>query len=129
MVWGGISLDDRTNLQVIDRGSLIAVRYRDEVILSQLRDLSQVLWGQISILIHDNARAHNQSRHSVPGSGRHRWRAILYIKPCTSKKGSFNISNIGVRLWNNLNENIRTSSSVNLFKKKIKNMFINTYSN
>ncbi len=52
----------------------------------------------------------------------------FYIKPCSSKKRSFNISDIGVRLWNNLNENIRTSRSVNLFEKKVKNMFINSYS-
>ncbi len=27
MVWGGISLDGRTNLQVIDKGALTAVSY------------------------------------------------------------------------------------------------------
>ncbi len=52
----------------------------------------------------------------------------FYIKPCGSRKGSFNISNIGVRLWNNLNKNIRTSRNVNQFKKKVKKMFINSYS-
>ncbi len=31
MVWGGISLDGRTDLQVIDRDALTTVRYRDEV--------------------------------------------------------------------------------------------------
>ncbi len=51
----------------------------------------------------------------------------VYIKPWYSKKRSFNISNIGVRLWNNLNENIRTSRSVNIFKNKINNMFIDSY--
>ncbi len=51
----------------------------------------------------------------------------FYIKLCSSKIRYFNISNIGVTLWNNLNENIRTSSA-NLFKKKVKNMFINSYS-
>ncbi len=42
----------------------------------------------------------------------------FYIKPCSSKMSCLNVSNIGVRLWNNLNENIRTSRSFNIFKKK-----------
>ena len=32
MVWGGICLDGRTDLVVIDRGALTAVQYRDEVL-------------------------------------------------------------------------------------------------
>ncbi|KAL0147127.1 hypothetical protein M9458_057651 [Cirrhinus mrigala] len=32
MVWGGISLEDRTALHVLARGSLTAIRYRDEIL-------------------------------------------------------------------------------------------------
>ncbi len=32
MVWGGICLDGRTDLVVVDGGALTAVRYRDAVL-------------------------------------------------------------------------------------------------
>lgn len=32
MVWGGISLEDRTDLHVIAKGTLTAVRYQDEIL-------------------------------------------------------------------------------------------------
>uniref|UniRef100_A0A8C7CVI6 Ig-like domain-containing protein n=1 Tax=Oncorhynchus kisutch TaxID=8019 RepID=A0A8C7CVI6_ONCKI len=35
MVWGGISLGDRTALHVLARGSLTAIRYRDEITWSE----------------------------------------------------------------------------------------------
>ncbi len=48
-------MDSRTDLQVLDRGSLTAVRYRDKS-SSQLCDLSHV--GPDFILMQDNGRAH-----------------------------------------------------------------------
>jgi hypothetical protein len=33
MVWGGITFEDRTNLVVLNRGSMTAVTYRDDIIV------------------------------------------------------------------------------------------------
>ncbi len=66
MVWGGISLDGRPD--VIGRGALTAVRYRDEVLQPIVRPFAGA--GPDFILMQDNA--HSQSRHRVPGSGRNR---------------------------------------------------------
>lgn len=57
MVWGGICLDGRTDLLVIDRGALTAVRYRDEVLHPVVRPFAGAL-GPDFVLMQDNARPH-----------------------------------------------------------------------
>ncbi len=57
MVWGGISLDGCTELQVIDRGTLTTVRNRDEV-LQQIVTSFAAAVGSDFILMQDNARSH-----------------------------------------------------------------------
>ncbi len=57
MVWGGICLDGRTDLGVIDGGALTAVRYRDEVFEPVVWPFAGAL-GQDFVLMHDNARPH-----------------------------------------------------------------------
>jgi hypothetical protein len=37
MVWGGISWDGRTDLIVLDKGTLTVQRYRDEILNTQVR--------------------------------------------------------------------------------------------
>ncbi len=54
---GGICLDGRTDLVVIDGGTLTAVRYRDEVVEPVVRPFAGAL-GQDFVLMHDNARSH-----------------------------------------------------------------------
>nr|CAH7732004.1 unnamed protein product [Callosobruchus chinensis] len=57
MVWAGISLEKRTELSIIPRGSLTAIRYTDEIV----HDFVFSCLGFIEnnfILMHDNARAH-----------------------------------------------------------------------
>uniref|UniRef100_A0A8C7P566 Transposase Tc1-like domain-containing protein n=1 Tax=Oncorhynchus mykiss TaxID=8022 RepID=A0A8C7P566_ONCMY len=57
MVWGGISLRGRTALHVLARGSLTAIRYRDEI----LRPLVRPYVGAVGpgfLLMQDNARPH-----------------------------------------------------------------------
>ncbi len=55
MVWGGICLDGRTDLLVIDGGALTAVRYWDEVLEPVVRPFAGAL-DQDFALMHDNAR-------------------------------------------------------------------------
>ncbi|CAJ0968134.1 unnamed protein product, partial [Ranitomeya imitator] len=57
MVWGGISLEGRTAPHVLNRGSLTAIRYRDEI----PRPLVRQYAGAVSpgfLLMQDNARPH-----------------------------------------------------------------------
>ncbi|GFX74131.1 transposable element Tcb1 transposase [Trichonephila clavipes] len=55
MVWVGISLEYRTNLHIFKRGSVTAVRYRDEALGPILR-LYVAAVGPIFVLMDDNAR-------------------------------------------------------------------------
>ena len=57
MAWGGICLDGRTDLVVIDGGALTAVRHRDEVLEPVVRPFARAL-GQDFVLMPDNARPH-----------------------------------------------------------------------
>lgn len=57
MVWGGISLEGRTGLYVLNRGSLTAVRYRDEILRPIVRPYAGAV-GPGFLLMHDNARPH-----------------------------------------------------------------------
>uniref|UniRef100_A0A8K9X002 Tc1-like transposase DDE domain-containing protein n=1 Tax=Oncorhynchus mykiss TaxID=8022 RepID=A0A8K9X002_ONCMY len=57
MVWGGISLGGRTALHVFARGSLTAIRYRDEILRPLVRPYAGAV-GPGFLLIQDNARPH-----------------------------------------------------------------------
>ena len=57
MVWGGISWDGRTDLVVLNQGTLTAQRYRDEILDTQVRLYAGAVGDQF-ILMDDNARPH-----------------------------------------------------------------------
>lgn len=57
MVWGGISLEGRTALHVLARGSLTATGYRDEILRPIVRPYAGAV-GPGFLLMHDNARPH-----------------------------------------------------------------------
>ncbi|KAL0163405.1 hypothetical protein M9458_042801, partial [Cirrhinus mrigala] len=57
MVWGGISLEGRTALHVLTRGSLTAIRYRDEILRPLVRPYAGAV-GPGFLLMQDNARPH-----------------------------------------------------------------------
>ncbi|GFV51624.1 transposable element Tcb1 transposase [Trichonephila clavipes] len=57
MVWTGISLGCRTNLQIFKRGSVTSVQYRDEVLEPIVR-LYAAAVGPTFVLMNDNARLH-----------------------------------------------------------------------
>ncbi len=57
MVWGIISLDGCTDLQVIDRGGLTAVGYREEVLQPVAKPFADSAGSDV-ILVQDNASAH-----------------------------------------------------------------------
>ncbi|KAL0201568.1 hypothetical protein M9458_004755, partial [Cirrhinus mrigala] len=57
MVWGGISLEGRTALHVLARGSLTAIRYQDEILRPLVRPYAGAV-GPGFLLMQDNARPH-----------------------------------------------------------------------
>ncbi|CAJ0924595.1 unnamed protein product [Ranitomeya imitator] len=57
MVLGGISLEGRTVLHVLARGSLTAIRYRDEILRPLVRPYAGAV-GPGFLLMQDNARPH-----------------------------------------------------------------------
>ncbi|GFY23003.1 transposable element Tcb1 transposase [Trichonephila clavipes] len=57
MVWVGISLGYRTDLHIFKRGSVTAVRYRDEFLEPIVR-LYAAAVGPTFVLMDDNARPH-----------------------------------------------------------------------
>ena len=57
MVWGGISLEGRTDLHVLNQGTLTAVRYRDEILRPIVRPYAGAV-GPRFLLVQDNARPH-----------------------------------------------------------------------
>jgi transposase len=57
MVWGGITLNGRTDLHVIDYGTLTGQRYRDNILDTYVR-LFRGAMGPNFILMDDNARPH-----------------------------------------------------------------------
>uniref|UniRef100_A0A673Y5G4 Tc1-like transposase DDE domain-containing protein n=1 Tax=Salmo trutta TaxID=8032 RepID=A0A673Y5G4_SALTR len=57
MVWGGISLGGPTALHVLARGSLTAIRYRDEILRPLVRPYAGAV-GPGFLLMQDNARPH-----------------------------------------------------------------------
>ena len=57
MVWGGISMQGKTDLLVMENGTMNAVRYRDEVLHPIVRPYAGAI-GPDFILVDDNARPH-----------------------------------------------------------------------
>ena len=57
MVWGGISLEGHTALHVLTRGTLTAIRYRDEILRPIVRPYAGAV-GPGFLLMHDNVRPH-----------------------------------------------------------------------
>ena len=57
MVWAGISPQGKTDLHVIDNGTLMALRYVNEILDVYVRPYAGAV-GENFILMDDNARAH-----------------------------------------------------------------------
>ena len=57
MVWGGISWDGRTDLCVLDRGTLTGQRYIEDILDVHVRLYAGAV-GDGFILMDDNARPH-----------------------------------------------------------------------
>ena len=57
MVWGGMFYEDRTDLYLINRGTLTALRYRDEILEPIVRPFAGVI-GDNFMLMQDNACPH-----------------------------------------------------------------------
>ena len=57
MVWGGISLEGRTDLYRLDNGTLTVIRYRDEILGPIVTTYAGAV-GPGFLLVHDNARPH-----------------------------------------------------------------------
>lgn len=54
MVWGGISLEGHTNFHVLGKGTLTAVRYREEILRALFRPKAGAV-GPGFLLVPDNA--------------------------------------------------------------------------
>uniref|UniRef100_A0A1A7YAS8 Transposase Tc1-like domain-containing protein n=2 Tax=Iconisemion striatum TaxID=60296 RepID=A0A1A7YAS8_9TELE len=57
MVWGGISMEGRTDLYCLGNGALTAIRYPDEILEPFVRPYADAV-GPGFLLMHDNARPH-----------------------------------------------------------------------
>lgn len=57
MLWDGFSLGDRTTLHVLARGSLTAIRYRDEILRPLVNPYASAV-GPGFLLMQDKARPH-----------------------------------------------------------------------
>lgn len=57
MVWGGITLDTRTELVIVRNGALNAQRYINDILHVHVRPYAQN-FGQEFVYMHDNARPH-----------------------------------------------------------------------
>ena len=57
MVWGGISLDGKVDLVLIQNGSMTGLRYRDVIHHDHVRSYAGAI-GKDLILMDDNARLH-----------------------------------------------------------------------
>lgn len=58
MVWAGISLEARTELYIVPRGSITAARYIDEILQDFVVPYAGFI-GNDFVLMHDNARPHS----------------------------------------------------------------------
>ncbi|KAI4896781.1 hypothetical protein NFI96_020094, partial [Prochilodus magdalenae] len=57
MVWGGISMEGRTDLYRLDNGTLTAIRHRDEILGPVIRPYAGAV-GPGFLLVHNSARPH-----------------------------------------------------------------------
>ncbi|KAI4877436.1 hypothetical protein NFI96_026930, partial [Prochilodus magdalenae] len=57
MVWGGISLEECTDLYRLDNDTLTAIRYQDEILVPVVRPYAGAV-GPGFLLVHNNARPH-----------------------------------------------------------------------
>jgi hypothetical protein len=57
MVWGGISMEARTELVVVNGGAMTANRYIRDILEPHVVPFAPLI-GNDSILMHDNARPH-----------------------------------------------------------------------
>ncbi|KAI4883986.1 hypothetical protein NFI96_003363 [Prochilodus magdalenae] len=57
MVWGGISLEGRTDFYRLDNGTLTAIRHQDEMLGPVVRPYAGAV-GPVFLLVHNNARPH-----------------------------------------------------------------------
>ncbi|KAG2470935.1 TC1A transposase, partial [Polypterus senegalus] len=57
MVWGGISMEGRTDIYCVGNGALTTIRYRDEILEPTVRPYAGAV-GPGFLLMHDNARPH-----------------------------------------------------------------------
>ncbi len=53
----------------------------------------------------------------------------FYCQSIKTKLKSFCISVAGVKLWNNVDMNVKNSVSFQIFKKRLKQLYINSYTN
>ena len=67
MVWGSMSLEGRTNLQVLAIATLTAVRYPDEILRPIVRRYAGAV-GPGFLLVQDNARV---TKALIPLAGPH----------------------------------------------------------
>ncbi|KAK3537153.1 hypothetical protein QTP70_002658 [Hemibagrus guttatus] len=64
MVWGGISMEGRTDLYRLDNGTLTAIRYRDEILGPIVRPYAGAE-GPGFLLVHDNTWPHSWGQDSL----------------------------------------------------------------
>ena len=57
MVWVGSSIERRTDLHIVNGGTMTAQRYRDDIIYPVVRPFAGAI-GDDFIFMHDNARPH-----------------------------------------------------------------------
>ena len=57
IVWTGIGLNGKTDLYIIDHGTLVALRYCNEILDQFVRPFARAIGPEI-ILMDDNARPH-----------------------------------------------------------------------
>ncbi len=57
-VLGGVSIDGRTDLHILDRGTVTAQRYRDEVLDPIVKPYAGAVGEGFFSLMHDNAGPH-----------------------------------------------------------------------
>ena len=58
MVWGGISMGERTDLYILVNGTMNASRYRNEILQHHVTNYAGAI-GNSFILMDDNARSHH----------------------------------------------------------------------
>ncbi len=69
-MWGGVSIDGRTDLHVLDRATMTAQRYRDEVLDPIVSPYAGAVVKEFPFM-YDNARFHTaRNMYGLSGSAR-----------------------------------------------------------